>query len=51
MHLVHKKLYHSRLLSGPLHFSTGEEYIDSDPQVWLSSKLRSRILPSYEEDI
>jgi hypothetical protein len=47
---VHKMLYKSRLLIGPLSSVTGTEYCDSDPQAWLSSKLRLGIRPGYEED-
>jgi hypothetical protein len=47
---VHKMMYKSRLLIGPLSFVTGTEYCDSDPQAWLSSKLRSGIRPGYEGD-
>jgi hypothetical protein len=49
--LVNKLLYQSCLLKGSFDFSAGSEYLESDPQVWLSSKLRSGICPSYEETL
>jgi len=49
VHPVNKSLYKTRLLGGPYHSLTGKEYLDSDPQAWLSSKLRSGIRPRYED--
>jgi hypothetical protein len=50
VHSVHKMLYKSRLLLGPQPFTSSVGYLDSDPQTWLSSKLRSGVRPSYEEN-
>jgi hypothetical protein len=51
-HPVNKVLYQQRLLAGPVfRKATGTEYIDSDPQEWLSSKLRVGIRPCYEDDL
>jgi hypothetical protein len=49
VHSVHKMLYTSRLLLGPQPSTYSVEYLDTDPQTWLSSKLRSGVRPSYEE--
>ena len=46
---VNKMLYKSHLLLGPLPVANAPEYFTSDPQTWLSSKLRSGVRPSYEE--
>jgi hypothetical protein len=50
VHSVHKMLYKSRLLLGPQPVTSSVGYLDSDPQTWLSSKLRSGVRPSYEEN-
>lgn len=52
IHPVNKVLYQQRLLAGPvLRKATDTEYLDSDPQEWLSAKLRAGIRPCYEDDL
>jgi hypothetical protein len=52
LHPVNKVLYQQLLLAGPVfRKATGTEYIDFDPQEWLSSKLRAGIRPCYEDDL
>lgn len=48
---VNKQLYKSRLLLGSQPIKASVEYIDSDPQAWLSAKLRSGVRPTYEENL
>jgi hypothetical protein len=51
MPIVNKMLYKSRLLLGPSPVANAPEYFASDPQAWLSAKLRSGIRPTYEENL
>lgn len=46
---VNKTIYKLHLLLGPTLVATINADWDTDPQAWLSSKLRSGIRPSYQE--